>query len=590
MTERMNKEGTVIGVSGPVVTVRTEVPASMFEVARVGEEGLLGEVIRVDEFSVRIQVYEDTNGLASGAPVFFENDLLSVDLGPGLLGGVFDGIGRPLGVLGKEGIFLPKGARLESITGSRTFPFTPSVSPGDTLSPGDIIGTVGENPTFRHLVMVPADQKDGRAAWCAPEGEYLPRETVVRLEDGREFSMVQRWRVRIPRPVQERLPFEIPLITGQRILDTLFPIPLGGAAVLPGGFGTGKTVTQQSLAKWSSADLIIYIGCGERGNEMTEVLEEFPGLIDPVSGGPLMDRTILIANTSNLPVAAREASIYLGMAMGEFFRDMGYNVAIMADSTSRWAEALREIGGRLEEMPGEEGYPAYLGSRLAQYYERAGRARALGSPSRNGSITVVNAVSPAGGDFSEPVTQASLRMSGAFWALDKSLAQQRHFPAINWSQSYTLYDEMLAPWFRENLGEDWFPLREYLKSMLEKEQSLLDLVQLVGRDGLSEEDKWILFMAELVRVLFLQQNAFAPEDASYSPELQKAFLELLGNFDTTVRRGLARGAVFEQVSAFPHRADLLNLRGLGRDEMKTRGTQWLNRLASKMEEIEVVLQ
>ncbi len=590
MTAHMDKRGRVVGVSGPVVTVIPERPAAMFEVARVGTEGLLGEVIRIERSCVRVQVYEDTDGIASGAPVVFEDDLLSVDLGPGLLGGVFDGIGRPLDVLGEAGIFLPRGANPGRRNTAGKYAFEPAAAPGDTLSAGDLLGTARENPTFLHSVMVPSDQPPGRAAWIAPAGGYAPDEPLARLEDGREYTMIQKWRVRVPRPVKRRLPFEIPLLTGQRILDTLFPVPLGGAAVLPGGFGTGKTVTQQSLAKWSSADIIIYIGCGERGNEMTEVLEEFPGLVDPVTGGPLMDRTILVANTSNMPVAAREASIYLGMTMGEYFRDMGYNVAIMADSTSRWAEALREIGGRLEEMPGEEGYPAYLGSRLAQYYERAGRAEALGSPSRKGSITVVNAVSPAGGDFSEPVTQASLRMSGAFWALDKGLAQQRHFPAINWRQSYTLYEGMLAPWFRENLGEEWFTLREYLRDLLEKEQSLLDLVQLVGRDGLSEEDKWTLFMAELARVLFLQQNAFAPEDASFAPELQKVYLLQLRECDRTVRSALSRGIIFDQAAALPLRSELLALRVLGKEEMAARGEKWRSRLAAELEKIEVMPQ
>jgi V/A-type H+-transporting ATPase subunit A len=586
----MVKKGVVTGVSGPVVTVVPEKAVAMFEVARVGKEGLLGEVIRIERDCVRIQVYEDTDGVESGSSVIFEDDLLSVDLGPGLLGGVFDGIGRSLEILGEEGIFLARGASAPTQRKGRTFPFITSVSPGDLLLSGDVIGTVRENPTFNHLIMVPPGHAPGKVAWAAPDGDYTAGEPLARLEDGRELTMTQRWRVRVPRPVKKRLPFEIPLLTGQRVLDTLFPIPLGGAAVLPGGFGTGKTVTQQSLAKWSSADLIIYIGCGERGNEMTEVLEEFPGLSDPVTGGPLMDRTVLVANTSNMPVAAREASIYLGMTLGEYFRDMGYNAAIMADSTSRWAEALREISGRLEEMPGEEGYPAYLGSRLAQYYERAGRTEALGSPSRVGSITVVNAVSPAGGDFSEPVTQASLRMSGAFWALDKTLAQQRHFPAINWTQSYTLYSSMLAPWFRENLGEDWFELRDYLKNLLEKEQSLLELIQLVGRDGLSEEDRWNIHMAELARVLFLQQNAFSAQDASFSLSLQKIYLSLLAGCNSAVRAAIAGGVLFEQASALPIRAALLRLRELPEEEMKTSGEEWLKTLTKELDGIKVMFR
>ncbi len=584
----MRKTGVISGISGPVVTVKPRQPVYMFEVTRVGSSGLLGEVIRIQKGSVYVQVYEDTSGLAYGDEVVFEDDLLSVELGPGLLGGVFDGIGRPLRTLGEEGIFLPRGANLPTIGSERVYPYLPALSPGDEVNPGDVMGRVRENANFTASVMFPPGEAPGRVAWRADEGEYSPREAVIRLEDGREFSMVQRWRVRIPRPVSTRLPLEVPLLTGQRILDTLFPIPLGGAAVLPGGFGTGKTVTQQSLAKWCSADVIIYVGCGERGNEMTEVLEEFPELVDPGTGGPLMNRTVLVANTSNMPVAAREASIYLGMTLGEFYRDMGYNVAIMADSTSRWAEALREIGGRLEEMPGEEGYPAYLGSRLAQYYERAGRSRSLGSPGRIGSITVVNAVSPAGGDFSEPVTQASLRMSGAFWALDKGLAQQRHFPAINWRQSYTLYDEMLTPWFREALGEEWFSLKAFMKEVLEKEQSLLDLVQLVGRDGLSEGDKWTLFLAELYRVLFLQQNAFSATDASFPLPRQRDLLLVLKELNDLAEAFLARGGFFEQISEFPLRAELLRLRESEEEDLAGRGAEWCTNLSEKLASLEVM--
>ncbi|HCL78503.1 MAG TPA: V-type ATP synthase subunit A [Synergistaceae bacterium] len=574
----VEKKGTVTGISGPVVTAASERSVAMFEVARVGRDRLLGEVIRVERECVRVQVYEDTTGLCVGDEVLFEGGLLSVDLGPGLLGGVFDGIGRPLRPLGRQGVYLPKGAHLDSIGDERAYPFTPMVHPGQSLSSGDFIGSVRENAFFTHHVMMPPEESPGVVAWVAPEGEYGPRADLVQTEDGRAFSMVHRWRLRVPRPLARRLPFEVPLLSGQRVLDTLFPIPLGGAAVLPGGFGTGKTVTQQSLAKWCSADVIVYIGCGERGNEMTEVLEEFPELLDPATGGPLMDRTVLVANTSNMPVAAREASIYLGMTIGEYFRDMGHNVAIMADSTSRWAEALREISGRLEEMPGEEGYPAYLGSRLAQYYERAGRCVPLGAPDRTGSVTVVNAVSPAGGDFSEPVTQTSLRLSGAFWALDKALAQQRHFPAINWRQSYTLYEDMLAPWFRRRLGDEWFDLKSYVRELMEREQSLLALVQLVGRDGLSEEDTWTLAMAEFVRILYLQQNAFSPEDATYSLERQRTFLDLLRRVDELVRRALSKGALYEQVEDLPIQEELLRLRARDAEAMESEGAKWFSRL------------
>jgi V/A-type H+-transporting ATPase subunit A len=584
----MDVLGTITAISGPVIRVRIDFKVHLFEVVHTGHEGLLGEVVRIRGSEVDVQVYEDTSGLMVGDPVRFSGKLLAVDLGPGLLGNILDGIGRPLTKMAESGIFLARGEDISALDRDSRWPFSPRLAVGDVLSGGDVIGETLEGRSIRHLVSVPPDENSGTVEWIAEEGHYALSEPVCRLADGREFFLFQKWEVRRPRPVKGRLPFDRPLLTGQRILDSLFPVALGGAAVVPGGFGTGKTVTQQSLAKWCNADVIIYIGCGERGNEMTEVLEEFPELVDPRTGNPLMDRMVLIANTSNMPVAAREASIYLGMTIGEFYRDMGYHVAIMADSTSRWAEALREIGGRLEEMPGEEGYPAYLGSRLAQYYERAGRVEAKGEPAREGSITVVSAVSPAGGDFSEPVTQASLRLSGTFWALDKRLAQQRHFPAINWDQSYTLYAGSLAPYFRDALGDQWEELRHFVRQILEQEKVLNDLVQLVGRDGLSEKDKWVMTMAELVRVVFLQQNAFDDKDAFTSPEKQKELLKLLSELNDLVLERIDEGLIFEQVQGIPLRAELLELRLLTEEQIADRSAFFLRTLAERLSSMEVI--
>jgi V/A-type H+-transporting ATPase subunit A len=537
---------------------------------------------------VDIQVYEDTSGLTKGEPVIFTGELLAVDLGPGILGSVFDGIGRPLEILGKDSIYLKKGIHLPAIDSRKKWYFTPSIKEGEIVTPGTFIGYVFEGSFLQHRIMAPPYIEPAKVVWVASEENYTIEDSICRLENGVELTMKQRWEVRRPRPVLSRLSFDAPLLTGQRILDTLFPIAIGGAAVLPGGFGTGKTVTQQSLAKWCNAEIIIYIGCGERGNEMTEVLEEFPELSDPFHNAPLMERMVLIANTSNMPVAAREASVYLGMTLAEYFRDMGYNTAIMADSTSRWAEALREIGGRLEEMPGEEGYPAYLGTRLAQYYERAGRAKLLGLPEREGSVTVINAVSPAGGDFSEPVTQASLRLSGAFWALDKRLAQQRHFPAINWQQSYTLYEGSLASVFERELGSQWKVLKSYLKEMLDREKVLTDLVQLVGRDGLSEEDKWLLAHVETIKVVFLQQNAYSDADASCSMKKQFILLKLLYDLDNLMRQRIESGLLYDQVADYPLRVELLRLREMPEIELEQQGNQWLKNFDDKLESLVVI--
>jgi len=583
----MEKTGQITGIAGPVVKARTDASVSLYEVVHVGKQRLLGEVVRIDGQRVDLQVYEDTSGMRIGEPVGFTGDLLSVELGPGLLGGVLDGIGRPLHVLAEQGIFIGAGIEASAVSRYDTWEFDPVVSEGDEVGPGDVFGTVLEREVFRHKVMVHPDATPGQVVMIKPRGTYSAEETLLETDSGFSSGLIQKWHVRKGRPYSRRLGFSEPLVTGQRVIDTLFPVALGGAAVVPGGFGTGKTVTQQSLAKWCNADIIIYIGCGERGNEMTEVLEEFPELLDPHTGRPLLDRMVLIANTSNMPVAARESSIYLGMTIAEYFRDQGFDVAIMSDSTSRWAEALREIAGRLEEMPGEEGYPAYLSSRLSQYYERAGRVKTLGTNPRTGSVTVINAVSPAGGDFSEPVTQASLRLSGAFWALDKTLAQQRHFPSINWKQSFSLYENSLEEWFTEKLGQKWHTDVAYLRDLLDKEKSLQELVQIVGRDALSEEDKWKLHLGGLIRVAYLQQNAFDPADAYCSLEKQLLLLDCIRRLDETVHARLLEGLLFHQVQERPLAAELLAILKEDETRMGDRIESFLEQLQQTLNEMEV---
>ncbi|EFC92241.1 H+transporting two-sector ATPase alpha/beta subunit central region [Dethiosulfovibrio peptidovorans DSM 11002] len=577
----MRRESTIWGIAGPVIRAGVDFPVSMYEVVHVGRQRLLGEVVRIQKGTVDIQVYENADGIAVGDPLFFSGNLLSVELAPGLLGSVFDGIGRPLKVLGKEGPFLERGRSIPTVDRSKLWHFIPLLKVGDRVESGDVVGTVEECEAVEHHIMAPPDFRSSKILSILEEGDYTV-DTVLATCDGGDISMSQRWDVRRSRPVGKRLNLDRPLITGQRVLDTLFPLALGGAAVLPGGFGTGKTVTQQSIAKWCNADVIIYIGCGERGNEMTEVLEEFPELKDPYRDAPLMDRMILIANTSNMPVAAREASVYLGITMAEYYRDMGLNVAIMADSTSRWAEALREIGGRLEEMPGEEGYPAYLGTRLAEYYERSGRSVLLGSPEREGSITVINAVSPAGGDFSEPVTQASLRLSGVFWALDKALAQQRHFPSIQWNQSYSLYEQEMERFYREEVSDLWYELKAFLRGRLALERELRNLVQLVGRDGLSDKDKWILSFVDILKSVYLQQNAFDDVDASSSLKKQFFLLSNLKRLDDMVVGALSSGARLEAISDFPMVRDLLDLRGQDEVSMDRNFSSWISKLEEKL--------
>ena len=502
------KQGVLKRIAGPVVTA-VNLDAHMYDVVKVGREALMGEVIKIQGDNVIIQVYEDTSGIKPGEPVENTGLSLAVELGPGLLTSIYDGIQRPLAVLvDKMGNFIERGVTAPGLSHTKKWKFVPLVKAGDKVEAGAIIGEVQET-NIVHRVMIPPTAKPG-VIKVIKSGEYTVDEIICTLEDGREFPMIQRWPVRVPRPVKEKMNPTIPLITGQRILDGLFPIAKGGTAAIPGPFGSGKTVTQQQLAKWSDAEIVVYIGCGERGNEMTEVLTEFPHLEDPKTGKPLMERTVLIANTSNMPVAAREASVYTGITIAEYFRDMGYDVSLMADSTSRWAEAMREISSRLEEMPGEEGYPAYLAARLSEFYERAGLVKTLNGA--RGSVSVIGAVSPPGGDFSEPVTQNTLRIVKVFWALDAKLSQRRHFPAINWLNSYSLYLDSLQDWYDKEVSPDWNQIRSWAMGVLQKEAELQEIVQLVGSDALPETEQLTIEIARMIREIFLQQNAYDAVD------------------------------------------------------------------------------
>ena len=545
----MSTEGVIYRVAGPVVTA-TGISPKMYDVVHVGKEQLMGEVIKiVGDYSI-IQVYEDTDGIKPGEPVTNTGRPLSVELGPGLLTSVYDGIQRPLPVLRERmGDFIYRGVSAPGLDHEKKWDFVPVAQVGAEVSAGQVIGTVQEGPIV-HKIMVPLDIKKGKID-SIKAGSYTIDETVAVI-DGKDVCMVQYWPVRNPRPVAEKYQPDVPLITGLRVLDTMFPLAKGGAAAIPGAFGTGKTVTQQSLAKYSDAQIVVYIGCGERGNEMTEVLTEFPELKDPTTGESLMKRTVLIANTSNMPVAAREASVYTGMTIAEYFRDMGYNVALMADSTSRWAEAMREISSRLEEMPGEEGYPAYLAGRLSEFYERAARAKALCG--EDGSVSVIGAVSPPGGDLSEPVTQNTLRIVRVFWALDTKLRERRHFPTINWLTSYTMYDRQLLDWYKANVGEDFPELRKWAMKTLQKEAELQEVVQMVGSDSLPDEQKITLEVAKMIREIFLQQNAYDPVDC-YSPlERQHVMLSLIKKYSDLADKALAAGVQVDKIAYLPVRS------------------------------------
>lgn len=562
-------EGKIVKVSGPVVNAEGMSGAKMYDIAKVGELGLIGEVVRLDGDTAIVQVYEDTSGLYVGEKVESTEEPLLLELGPGLLSSIYDGIQRRLvDIADEHGDFMVRGVTTKALPRDRKWAFEPMVDEGDEVAEGDIVGEVQETAHITHRIMVPPGVS-GKVVEVK-EGEFTVEDTVVTLEGGTEIKLYQTWPARMPRPVKKKENPTVPFITGTRILDTFFPIAQGGYSIIPGGFGTGKTVTETTLAKWADADIVIYIGCGERGNEIAEVLAEFPGLIDPKTGVPLMQRTILVANTSNMPVAAREASIYTGITLAEYYRDMGYNVALMADSTSRWGEALREVSGRLEEMPGEEGYPAYLATRLADFYERCGRAVCLGGDERMGSITAIGAVSPPGGDFSEPMTQNSLRITGAFWALDTSLAYRRHFPAISWTKSYTLYLDQINEWYTKNVAEDWRAMRDKAMTLLQKEVELQEIVQLVGPDALPDFAKAVLETTRMLREDFLQQFAFSDTDAFCS--LRKAYLMLkvILTYYDSLEEALVQGVSLRQATEHPIKNEIARMKEIPSEEAEER--------------------
>jgi V/A-type H+-transporting ATPase subunit A len=549
-------KGEIFRISGPVVTIQG-VNTRMYDVVKVGNEGLMGEVIGIEGDKSIVQVYEETAGVRPGEPVENLGMPLSVELGPGLLESIYDGIQRSLPILKDTmGDFIQRGVMIDGLDHEKLWEFKSSVKSGDKVSGGSVIGEVKETHNVDHKIMIPPNISGTVAE--IKEGKFTVVDTICTLTDGTQIKMMHKWPVREPRPVSKKLPPNIPLITGQRILDGLFPVAKGGTAAIPGPFGSGKTVTQQQLAKWSDTEIVVYIGCGERGNEMADVLNEFPELEDPKTGRPLMERTVLIANTSNMPVAAREASVYTGITIAEYYRDMGYDVALMADSTSRWAEAMREISSRLEEMPGEEGYPAYLSARLSEFYERAGRVVSLGG--LDGSITIIGAVSPPGGDFSEPVTQNTLRIVKVFWALDAKLAQKRHFPSINWLSSYSLYSKALSPWYDENVSPHWTELRDDAMDLLQQEAELQDIVQLVGSDALPPDQQLTLEITRLIREFFLQQNAFHPIDTFCPMDKQYKLLDAIQKFSDKANAALESGVLIQDIIALKSKDELAKVR------------------------------
>lgn len=565
-----NSTGVIKKVSGPLVTATGMRDANMYDVVRVSDQGLVGEIIEMHGDQASIQVYEETSGLAPGEVVVSEGAPLSVELGPGLIGSIYDGIQRPLDkIKGQVGNNLIRGINVPALDREKVWKFEAVAKPGDSVVSGDILGTVKESDVVEHRVMVPPGI-DGEIVRIET-GDYTITDTiaVIRTPKGeeKEIQMLQKWPVRKGRPYKEKMPPSEPLVTGQRVIDTLFPIAMGGVAAVPGPFGSGKTVVQHQLAKWTNAEIVVYIGCGERGNEMTDVLNEFPHIIDPHTGKTLMERTVLIANTSDMPVAAREASVYTGVTIAEYFRDMGYSVVLLADSTSRWAEALREMSGRLEEMPGEEGYPAYLGSRLASFYERAGAVIANGAEGRKGALSIVGAVSPPGGDISEPVSQATLRIVKVFWGLDSALAYSRHFPAINWLTSYSLYLDTLEKWMSENVAKDWNELRARVQRLLQEEAELDEIVKLVGIDALSSSDRLKLEVARSIREDYLHQDAFHDVDTYASLKKQYYMLKLVLAFYDLGLKALERGANINELSALPVRERIGRIKYVKEDEV-----------------------
>ena len=551
----MEAKGKIVWVSGPAVKADGMSSAKMYETVEVGSTKLIGEVIRLAGDIAFIQVYESTSGLRPGEPVRGTGQPLSVLLGPGVIGKIYDGIQRPLDEIAqKSGSFIGRGVATTPVDMKKKYKFSPAVKVGDEIVGGSVLGFVEETPLLTHSILAPPDHPGGKVIDSAKENTYDIGQVVATTENNGnrlELKMFHKWPVRKPRPYAERFDPSVPLITGQRIIDTYFPIAKGGTGAIPGGFGTGKTVTLHQIAKWADSKVVVYIGCGERGNEMTEVLVEFPHLIDPRSGRPLMERTVLVANTSNMPVAAREASIYTGVTIAEYYRDMGFDVVLVADSTSRWAEALREMSGRLEEMPAEEGYPSYLASRLAEFYERAGRVRALGSPERSGSVTIVGAVSPSGADFTEPVTTHTIRFIKTFWALDTRLAYSRHYPSINWMQSYSGYLEDVSKWWKENVSAEWYGLRAESYNILQREDTLKEIVRLLGPEALPDEEKLVLEVARMIKIGILQQNSFDKVDTYCSPQKQLKQVKLMVQFYKNSQKALRDGASLIDIRAMP---------------------------------------
>ena len=579
----MVAKGKIVWVSGPAVRADGMSSAKMYETVEVGESKLIGEVIRLTGDVAFIQVYESTSGLRPGEPVIGTGQPLSVLLGPGIIGKIYDGIQRPLEEIAKKsGAFISKGIATTPIDLKKKYHFKPSLKTGENVKAGTILGTVEETPLLTHSILVPPDSRGGKLLDISPEGDYDLEQVISTLENNgtkSQMKMYHKWPVRKPRPYTERFDPTVPLITGQRVIDTYFPIAKGGTGAIPGGFGTGKTVTLHQIAKWADSKVVVYIGCGERGNEMTEVLVEFPHLIDPRSNRPLMERTVLVANTSNMPVAAREASIYTGVTMAEYYRDMGMDVVLVADSTSRWAEALREMSGRLEEMPAEEGYPSYLASRLAEFYERAGRVRALGSPDRSGSVTIVGAVSPSGADFTEPVTTHTIRFIKTFWALDTRLAYSRHYPSINWMQSYSGYLEDVSKWWTDNISPDWYNLRAESYNILQREDTLKEIVRLLGPEALPDEEKLVLEMARMIKIGILQQNSFDKVDTYCGPEKQLKLVQLMVKFYNESLKSLKDGIPLSDIRSLPIIPSLLKAKFEIPDEQVSK----LNELESKMD-------
>jgi len=596
----MIAKGKIVWVSGPAVRADGMSSVKMYETVEVGESKLIGEVIRLTGDIAFIQVYESTSGLKPGEPVVGTGQPLSVLLGPGIIGRIYDGIQRPLDEIAKKsGSFISKGIATTPLDMKKKYRFLPKVRVGDNVIAGSVLGTVEETPLLTHSILVPPNSKTGKITHISSEGDYDLEHSICTVENSGQKSqlmMYHKWPVRKPRPYIERFDPTVPLITGQRVIDTYFPIAKGGTGAIPGGFGTGKTVTLHQIAKWADSKVVVYIGCGERGNEMTEVLVEFPHLIDPRSNRPLMERTVLVANTSNMPVAAREASIYTGVTMAEYYRDMGLDVVLVADSTSRWAEALREMSGRLEEMPAEEGYPSYLASRLAEFYERAGRVRALGSPDRNGSVTIVGAVSPSGADFTEPVTTHTIRFIKTFWALDTRLAYSRHYPSINWMQSYSGYLEDVSKWWTENISPDWYKLRAESYNILQREDTLKEIVRLLGPEALPDEEKLILEIARMIKIGILQQNSFDKVDTYNSPEKQLKLVKLMVKFYNESLKSLKEGVSLADIRTMPILPSLLKAKFEIPDEQiakldeltKNMDIQF-EQIRSKKEEVELIV-